>query len=63
MQLEVHSVPLPLQASMPGMAVTAFLSSLCFPKCFAGVCDPGSCWCEHVELFFHFVQAVFVAQV
>lgn len=37
MQLEVHSVPLLLQASVPGMAVTAFLSSPCFPECFAGV--------------------------
>lgn len=37
MQLEVHSVLLPLQASVPGMAVIAFLSSLCWSECFAGV--------------------------
>lgn len=35
MQLEVHSVSLPLQASVPGMVVTALLSSPCFPECFA----------------------------
>lgn len=56
MQLEVHSVLLILQESMPGMAVIAFLSSLCFSKCFTGVCNVGSCWCESVELLFYLCQ-------
>lgn len=60
MQLQVHSVLLLLQDSMPEMAVIAFLSSPCFSRCFTGVCNVGSCWCEHVGLLFSFVKAAVV---